>query len=129
MSVVTSGFTRMPTDVMRSSRAATAPSSFSSSSDSTFTCPMPAATASSSSSAVLPTPLKTMAPRGEAGGERPAHLPGGDEVGAGAEVVQQAEDGQVAVRLDRVADPVGNRRRSAASSARNCRRMVSALYT
>ena len=81
--------------------------------DSTLIWWMPAASAASSSPRVLPTPEKMIRSRRDAGGERAAQLAFRDDVGAGAEPGEEAQHGEVRVRLDRVADqrPLGARTR------------------
>ena len=59
-------------------------------------CPIPASTAAVSSAVGLPHPAEDDPVRREAGGERPGQLAAGDDVGAGAEIAQDPEHGEVA---------------------------------
>ena len=54
----------------------------------------------------LPHPAEDDPLGGEARRERPGHLAGGDDVGARAQIAEDAEHGERAVGLDRVADPM-----------------------
>ena len=77
--------------------------------NSTLIWRMPAASAASSSAAGLADAGKDDALRRHAGGERAAQFAFRDDVGARPEPGQQAQHGEVGVRLDREADqrPLG----------------------
>ena len=80
---------------------------------------MPAATAAVQLLVRLPDPAEDDAFRLEAGGEGAGQLAAGDDVGAGAQIAQDAEHGEVGVRLHRVRDPVRHRREGLRRAPRN----------
>ena len=101
-----SGLTRRATRARCRAPARSASMRSSSPGDSALIALTPSAIARSSSVGVLPTPVKTMLGRLEAGSQR--HLDLADRVGVGpaAKLAQQPRDGQRRVRLERVVERV-----------------------
>ena len=62
-----------------------------------------------SSSAVFPTPLKTICSGAKPGCQRPGQLTGGDDVSPRTQLPQHPENREIAVGLDRKADPMRQR--------------------
>ena len=85
---------------------------------------MPASSAAAISAAVLPTPEKMIRSRRHAGGERAAQLALRDDIGAGPETGEEAQHGEVRIRLDGIADqrPLGQERVGKAPVLRGERR-------